>query len=364
MRATTDFAAAEADAATRLARPLARLQPSLYPLRPNVSFILQYYRQPVSISPIVQYFHSCTRGMRGVANASSPLAGLTSELIVNVDSSEDAAAWVAAAASTGDDFVTLVVSHNVHEVRGYNRAAAMARGDTLVLLQDDDMPDGSCDWLADVARLLSARPLVGAVALKKACVLVHVDCRWAWNDDAVRHSDPSLDGLRYQYVMVADFAPLVLRAAAYADVGGVDEGAAPPGESGIMLDFELTLRLWAAGWHVTQLRVPLLKGGRVMLPGGTSHGISLALRGKNMALNLLPWQARFSDVELLQIALEVRRKNAALIVDERHRDELERQYDEYEARANDSADERARLAARLAAFAAARNDPGVLPPAG
>jgi hypothetical protein len=338
---------------------LARLKPALYPLRPNVSFILQYYRQPLAIQPIVSYFQSCTRGMRGVADTASPLAGLTSEFIVHVDNHEDASAWAAAAAATGD-FVTLIVSPNVHEIRGYNRGAALARGDTLILLQDDDTPEGSCDWLADVVRLFAARPLVGAIALKKACIVVHGSCNWAWQGDAIKYSDPSLGGLQYQYVAVADFAPLALRATAYADVGGCDEGAVPSGESGILLDFELSLRLWAAGWHVTQLHVPCLKGGPLDLRGGTSHGISLALRGKNQALNAIGWHSRFGDAEALQIMMEVRRKNGALAVEERHREALQAMYDEREAWYGTSipAEERARLKARLAALAALRNDTG------
>ena len=340
-------------------RPLARLKPALYPLRPNVSFVLQYYRQPAAIQPIVAYFLSCTRGMRGVADAASPLAGLTSELIVHVDNHDGAAAWAAAAAVAGD-FVTLVVSPNVHEIRGYNRGAAVARGDTLILLQDDDTPQGSCDWLADVVRLFEARPLVAAVALKKACIVVRDSCDWAWQEDAVKYSDPSLGGLRYQYVAVADFAPLALRATAYADVGGCDEGAVPSGESGILLDYELSLRLWASGWHVTQLRVPCLKGGPLDLRGGTSHGISLALRGKNQALNAIGWHSRFGDAEMLQIIMEVRRKNGGLVAEERHVEALRTMYKEREAWYGTSiaADERERLRARLAALAVARNDTG------
>jgi len=301
--------------------------------------------------------------MRGVANASSPLAGLTSELVVNVDSGEDAAAWVAAAASVGGGFVQLLVSPNVHEIRGYNRGAAVARGDTLVLLQDDDAPSGSCEWLANVTRLLRERPLVGAVALKKACIVMHGadSCHWAWQPDAVKYFDPELDGMRYQYVTVADFAPLAFRATAYADVGGCDEGAVPSGESGILLDYELALRLWAAGWQVVQLQVPCLKGGAALI-GGTSHGISFALRRKNQNLNFIPWASRFSQDDMYEIFLEMRRKNAALVVMEHHREKLERMYYAREAEHVISAPQRERLVARLAAFAAARNDSGVLPP--
>ena len=301
--------------------------------------------------------------MHGVPNTSSPLWGLTSEFVVNVDSGEDAAAWAAAAAALGDGFVTLVVSPNLHEIRGYNRAAAVARGDTLVLLQDDDMPRGSCDWLANVTRLLRERPLVGAIGLKKACITMHGDdsCHWAWTERAVKHFDPALDNMRYQYVAVADFAPLVVRATAYADVGGCDEGGVPPGESGIHLDFELSLRLWAAGWHVTQLQVPSLKGGG-NVKGGTSHGISFALRRKNQGLNSMI-STRFQEQALFEIQLEVRRKNAALTVMEQYREIMNKLYNDTEARAVSALPERRKVVARLAAFAAARGDPGVLPSA-
>jgi hypothetical protein len=250
-----------------------RLKPALFPDRVNVSFILQYFKQPSAIVPIVEYYHSCTRGRRG--DAQNP--GLTSELVVNVDSVHEAAQWAAAVNATGD-FITLVFSPNVHELRGYNRGAAVARGDALVLLQDDDTPTGSCAWLSNLTALLAARPRIGAVGLKKACIVhgASDSCGWAWVPGVVKYSDPSLlGGLLYQYAMVADFSPLAVRASAYADVGGCDEGGAPSGEAGIMLDYELTFRMWAAGWHVTQMSVRLLKGSDMNLKGGTAHGISV-----------------------------------------------------------------------------------------
>ena len=46
-----------------------RLQPALYPGRPNVSFVLQYFRQPAAIELIIAYFHNCTNGMAGAEQA-------------------------------------------------------------------------------------------------------------------------------------------------------------------------------------------------------------------------------------------------------------------------------------------------------
>ena len=54
---------------TLASRPVARLQPTLFPDRPDVSFVLQYERQPDAIAPLVAYYHSCTRGMQGAEQA-------------------------------------------------------------------------------------------------------------------------------------------------------------------------------------------------------------------------------------------------------------------------------------------------------
>jgi hypothetical protein len=43
--------------------------------------------------------------------------------------------------------VQLKVAVGRVQVRGYNRIAALARGDVLVFLQDDDLLPKSCQWL-------------------------------------------------------------------------------------------------------------------------------------------------------------------------------------------------------------------------
>ncbi len=238
-----------------------------------------------------------------LARAQNP--GLTSELVVHIDSAEEAALWAPHVASTrgggGASFITLVASDGVGAPRGYNRAAGVARGATLVLLQQTDGEEGdapaaaavpaagaSCAWLSDAATLLAARPRLGAVALGRACLAPHLDaaCGTAWVPDAVKYADPELGNMAYQYVATACLAPaLVLRAAAYAHVGGFDEGGAPAGESGVVLDEELSLRLWAAGWHVAQARVPQTWTVVAAADGGGAAVRDALLRAKNAQLN-------------------------------------------------------------------------------
>ena len=60
-------------------------------------------------------------------------------------------------------FVTPVLSNNLHEVHGYNRLASMARGEVIIVIQDDDMPPDSCTWLGYMLKEFARFPLLGAV---------------------------------------------------------------------------------------------------------------------------------------------------------------------------------------------------------
>ena len=50
------------------------------------------------------------------------------EIVVNVDSPDEAAVWANLSAAT-HGLVVPILSDNIHEVRGYNRMAHVARGD-------------------------------------------------------------------------------------------------------------------------------------------------------------------------------------------------------------------------------------------
>ena len=59
---------------------------------------------------------------------------LPSEFLVNVDNPEEAAEWVKHV-YPNEGFVVPVFSYNLHEARGYNRLASLARGDVVVIVQ-------------------------------------------------------------------------------------------------------------------------------------------------------------------------------------------------------------------------------------
>lgn len=69
---------------------MGRLNRQLFPGRPRASVLLNYFKRPWAIQPMVDMLSSC----RG--------AGLDVELVVNVDNPQEAADWANASAATGE----------------------------------------------------------------------------------------------------------------------------------------------------------------------------------------------------------------------------------------------------------------------
>lgn len=226
---------------------MGRLNPHIYEGTPLVSFLLQYFKRPSSIHPIVDRVSFCHR----------PDNGLPVELLVNVDSPEDALTWVSIAnnwtLSARGMEVTPVFHDNIHEIRSYNRLASLARGRVLVTLQDDNLLPLNCSWLPDVLRLMEEhKPRLAAIGLSGFTYGPFQDM---YHDNNFISFLDKGTGLPFHFVMNVDFGPLVLSRRAFLDIGGLDEATSDRGECGITSDWELSYRLWAAGYHVGYKRL-------------------------------------------------------------------------------------------------------------
>ncbi|KXZ52872.1 hypothetical protein GPECTOR_8g253 [Gonium pectorale] len=183
---------------------------------PVVSFMLQYFKRPRVVSLFVNMLQVCNKLVQ-------------SEFLVNVDSPQEGQAWADLSWNTSG-FVVPVMSYNVHELRGYNRLAGMARGKILVFLQDDDLVEPSdCSWLPRLVAQFEAMPQLAMVGMNKL-QLSHGE-----GNDLSAHNflDPST------------------------------------GECGIWSDWELSIRFWTAGWHVAYMPIIQKAPGDPGTPGGT-----------------------------------------------------------------------------------------------
>lgn len=156
-----------------------------------------------------------------------------------------------------NDFV--VLSNDLHEIRTYNRAVDLARGEFVVLLQDDDIPPASPDWLDTAIALFRFDPDLAVVGCWNG---------WHLDFDSESIGTPVGPGLSvaaegvpivteapginapFAYVDAVGIGPLFVRRSSFLELGGFDLGLSRPGEPGIWLDFELCLRAWTQGGRV------------------------------------------------------------------------------------------------------------------
>ncbi|KAG2454524.1 hypothetical protein HYH02_000371 [Chlamydomonas schloesseri] len=234
------------------------LNPALYPDRPQLSLMLQYWRRPVVIPYMESLIAACNQQVR-------------SELVVNVDDVEspaDVEAW-GELAWRSQGLVVPVLSANVHEARAINRMAGVARGRVLVVLQDDDtLAPADCSWALPLLKQFEAMPKLGMVGLKGYRRGATLGNKERWSDTFRLFSDPGT-GAHFTFPLHTDYAPVAFRRSALRNVGGVDEGMSDPGECGIVSDWELSVRMWAAGWHVGFM--PLLEKQRINNEEGSTH---------------------------------------------------------------------------------------------
>ncbi|KAK3244603.1 hypothetical protein CYMTET_45790 [Cymbomonas tetramitiformis] len=121
----------------------------------TVSFLVQFFRRPRMVAPIVARLHT-------------PDSWPAPEILVNNDGAESVNEWqaaLAAAAKKSGASGYQLVSGNLHEIRGYNRLAKLASGETLIFLQDDDLPPPrSVRWVEQGVGLLARNPKLGLVS--------------------------------------------------------------------------------------------------------------------------------------------------------------------------------------------------------
>ena len=227
------------------------------------------YNEAPQISVIIQSFNQ----VRNIASLESRLRRTClDELIVCEDGSLDGSfeAW-ARRLRRPNDF--LIRSNDLHEIRTYDRAIGLARGDIICLMQDDDRPPNDGTWLAEAARLFDDFPrlavLGGWVGFMNYFSEAY-NAPWQPNAGDIPFGHPDT-GRPFMFVENVNIGPYLLRRSVYAELGGFDLRFSDPGAPGICFESEFCYRAWESGYQVglTDLPVKAPIENGYPLPGGT-----------------------------------------------------------------------------------------------
>lgn len=223
------------------------LSTDAYAERPRLSLIVLSFNHRANVEAIAA-------GLRRVPGA---------EIIVCDDGSIDGAerAWQAALTRPND---FLVRSNDIHDSRIYNRAVDFARGEIVAILQDDDIPPASAAWAAQALDLFDRYPRLGVLGGHQGWVLdlsapadkVQARAVYGYREARKWHyaqpipsKDPAT-GVPFMFVQGVSIGPLLCRRTVYEELGGFNLDYSSAGEVGMLVDHELSLRAWLAGYHV------------------------------------------------------------------------------------------------------------------
>ena len=181
--------------------------------RPRASVIILPWRQ-------TGYLYSCFAALRQQATRTVPFE----VIVVLADPSPEVEHLIR---STIGGVQLVVLRANLGFAEANNQAAALARGEYLVFLNDDAVPEA--DWLTWLVETADAHPAAGAVG---SCMLfpdgrIQESGSIVWNDGSTMPIGRDLpgDALDWQFVRRADYCSacsLLVRKTTWDAVGGMD----------------------------------------------------------------------------------------------------------------------------------------------
>ena len=195
----------------------------------------------------------------------------------------------------------LVRSSDLHEIRSYDRASGLARGELLCLLQDDDIPPADPSWAQTVRSVFDELPDLVVLGGFHAFSDLEFDEQSGHLTSLCPVNGPTSQtssGIPFMFAEIINAGPIFLRRAGLARLVGFDLSYSGVGESGIHFDHELCLRVWLRGGQVGWTPCPFTRfvGGRSTLQFGQAENRASRAR-RNYAKLLAEYGQRLADIQ-------------------------------------------------------------------
>ncbi|GAB0490447.1 hypothetical protein MMPV_001684 [Pyropia vietnamensis] len=264
------------------------------------------------VAVVVQSFNH-VRNIDALAGALRAATAIE-EVIVCEDGSTDGSLEVWTKALQGvSHFV--VTSNDLHEVRCYNRALRMTSADFVVLLQDDDLPPASSNWVMAGTTLFDADPdldvLSGFIGQLWDPSGVGAEYGESQSDHGGLRRGPTqriptispATGAPFMYTECGWAAPLWIRSSAVRRTGGLDVDLFAPGQPGVWQDCVLSYAAWAAGGRVGVYDAGFRRGvgghGTTRGTGGAERRAAVWLKARTAV------DARYDRLHVRELAVDL-----------------------------------------------------------
>ena len=198
------------------------------------TFIIQYFKRPRNVVQIVKRL----KAQKG-----------KNEILINNDSGTEVGVWIRELEKGDPIRYTVLVSGNIHEIRGYNRLAKMAQGKLLVLLQDDDYPSYGGRWLRHAHHLFNHNAKLGLVGGFTGTIQGGpMTNKYGVGRAPIKFKS----GFRqpFMFATLVNMGPFIIRRSYFLESGMFNGNFSCRGEAGIGFDYEFALRTWYLGYHV------------------------------------------------------------------------------------------------------------------
>lgn len=228
---------------------LKALKKDTYNTKPKISFIIQFFNKKKNIKPLLARLRA--------VNAE--------EIIVIDDGSIDGSykEWPKYLTKPND---FLIRCNDLFEVRTYDRAIALARGEYVCLLQDDDLPPINDDWVRQAVMFFEIFPQLLVLGGRQGIDMLMPDPLKA-NEQAIwqrvgdigsragsskyriydtpSYKEPA-SNIPFMFVGAINRGPAFLRRREFIEIGGINQNFAPVQCD----DIEVSTRAWLKGYRV------------------------------------------------------------------------------------------------------------------
>lgn len=216
-------------------------------------------------------------------------------MLVNVDQPGESKAWVrywshgwgpgGPRGAKRWGYLLAIFRHNAHENRAYNPMARLARGRWVTLVQDDDGAPEDCGWVHHILSEVAAHPRTVVIGYNNGAVFGERQGYW---QEKGKFAVDGVTGKEVNYDLLVDVGPMSVLRSFWVRSGGFDNSWGRQSESGILSDWGLTVRAWAAGQRVRDLSRLLQMAKRLLL-----H-CTLVLDSERVQFSVLHYRTRLS----------------------------------------------------------------------